>query len=151
MKIGFAVITIISLFALKTVWQSGAFTTVKNSFSGTTHKIEGPAGVEDITIDQTTGIAFLSSDDRWSAMLQKKPIKGAIYKLNLNDSLPQPVSLTTRFPQNDFHPHGISLFTNPAGKKILFVINHRISGNFIEIFEFKNDSLSHIEMCLRDG
>ena len=145
MKIAAGIILIISFLVLKTVWQSGAFTTVTNVFSGSTQKIEGLAGVEDLTIDQATGIAFLSSDDRWSAMLQKKPVKGAIYKLNLNDSLPKPVNLTTGFSQNDFHPHGISLFTNPVGKKILFVINHRISGNFIEVFEFKNDSLNHIE------
>lgn len=150
MKIILATILLVSLFALKTVWQSGAFKTITNSFSGTTQKIEGLAGVEDITIDQTTGIAFLSSDDRWSAMLHNQPTKGSIYKLNLSDSVPQPVSLTLGFQQEDFHPHGISLLQTPEGKKILFVINHRKSGNFIERFEFRNDSLRHLESVSDD-
>ena len=147
-KILKAVIIIILLFGLyilRTVWQSGSFKTIKNNFSGTTQRIEGFPGVEDITIDQSTGIAFLSSDDRWSALLKKLPVKGAIYKLNLNDSVPQPVILTDNFKQDDFHPHGISLFQTPEGKKIIFVVNHRRSGNFIERFEYKNDSLDYKE------
>lgn len=145
MKITLGIILIISFLVLKTVWQSGTFTSVTNSVSGTFLKIEGMPGVEDLTIDQSTGIAFLSSDDRWSAMIHKQPVKGAIYKLDLNDSFPKPVSLTAGFSQEDFHPHGISLYQTQEGKKILFVINHRTSGNFIEIFEYRNDSLLHVE------
>ena len=145
MKITLGIVLIIGFLVLKTVWQSGAFTSVTNSFSGTTLKIDGLPGVEDITIDQSTGIAFLSSDDRWSAMLRKQPMKGAIYKLDLNDSLPTPVNLTNEFSQEDFHPHGISLYHTQEGKKILFVINHRTSGSFIEIFEYRNDSLLHVD------
>ena len=145
MKITLGIILIISFLVLKTVWQSGAFTSVTNTFSGTTVKIGGLPGVEDITIDQSTGIAFLSSDDRWSAMIRKQPVKGAIYKLDLNDSSPRPVNLTSGFSQEDFHPHGISLYRTQEGKKILFVINHRTSGNFIEIFEYRNDSLLHVD------
>ena len=139
------IILVTGSFALKTVWKSGSFKTIANSFSGSTQKIEGPAGVEDITIDQATGLAFLSSDDRWASMLYKKPIKGAIYRMNLNDTLPQLVNLTTGFEQADFHPHGISLFSNGDGRKFLFVVNHRNERNFIEIFEYLNDSLKHLE------
>ncbi len=140
------VIVAIGLFALKTVRQSGSFKTIENSFSGSVKTIEGFPGVEDITIDQTTGIAFLSSDDRWANILHKKPVKGALYSLNLNDSIPQPVNLTLDFPQNDFHPHGISLFTTEDGRKIIFVVTHRDNNqDAIEIFEYKNDSLQHRE------
>jgi arylesterase / paraoxonase len=44
-----------------------------------------------------------------------------------------------------FHPHGISLYLSPTGKKVIFVINHSMSGNYVEIFEYKNDSLIHLE------
>jgi arylesterase/paraoxonase len=138
-------ILLIGSFVLRTVWKSGNFKTITNQFSGTAHYIEGPAGVEDITIDQATGLAFLSSDDRWASTLYKKPIKGAIFSLNLKDSLLQPVSLTNDFKQEDFHPHGISLFSSNDGRKILFVVNHRIERDFIEIFEYVNDSLKHLE------
>ena len=136
----------VGLFALKTVWQLGSFRKIENSFSGSVQKIEGLPGVEDITIDQTTGIAFLSSDDRWANILHKKPVKGALYSLNLNDAIPQPINLTIDFPQPDFHPHGISLFTTEDGRKIIFVVNHRDNNqDAIEIFEYKNDSLQHRE------
>lgn len=135
---------------MRTVWRSGSFKTITNSFSGSTRKIVGPTGVEDITIDQTTGIAFLSSDDRWASMLYKKPVKGAIYQMNLNDSIPQVISLTNGFEQADFHPHGISLFTMGDGRKFLFAVNHRKASNSIEIFEYVNDSLRHRESVSHD-
>ncbi len=144
------ILLVIGSFVLRTVVHSGAFKTITNSFSGSVQKVEGFAGVEDITIDQSTGIAFLSSDDRWASMLHQKPIKGAIYRLDLNDSLPQPINLTNGFPQTDFHPHGISLFSSANGRKILFVVNHRVEGNFIEIFEYINDSLKHRESISHD-
>jgi arylesterase/paraoxonase len=146
----FLIILIIGLFALKTVWQSGAFKTIPNEFTGTVRKIEGFPGVEDITIDRSTGIAFLSSDDRWATILRKQHVKGSIYRLNLNDSLPLPVLLTADFSQEDFHPHGISLFRLPGGQKILFVVNHRNSGSTIERFEYRNDSLLHRESISDD-
>jgi arylesterase / paraoxonase len=144
------IILVIGSFVLRTVWHSGAFKTITNDFSGSTQKVEGIPGVEDLTIDRTTGIAFLSSDDRWASMLYKKPVKGAIYRLNLNDSLPQPINLTIGFEQPDFHPHGISLFSNSNGRKFLFVVNHRNERNFIEIFEYVNDSLKHRESISHD-
>jgi arylesterase / paraoxonase len=144
LKIGLLLLLIVSILVLKSVYQSGSFKTIKNNFSGTTQHLNGMAGVEDITIDQATGIAFFSSDDRWAGR-NGKPVKGTIYMANLNDSVVTPLSITTNFPQADFHPHGISLFSTPEGKKILFVVNHRESSNCVEIFAYKNDSLQHLE------
>ncbi len=143
LKFLFIILFIIGLFTLNAVWQSGSFKIIENSFDGTCQKIAGLSGVEDITIDQTTGIAFLSSDDRWAKSLRKTLIKGAIYTLNLNDSMPNPLSMTAQFADEDFHPHGISLYKTSAGKKMLFVVNHKKLENTIEIFEYKNDSLIH--------
>jgi arylesterase/paraoxonase len=140
-----SVLFLFTTFVLRTVWLSGAFKTVTNQFAGTTQVFEGIAGVEDIDIDYTTGIAFLSSDDRWAKTLNHHPVKGGIYAMNLNDTVPTPVSLTANFDQTDFHPHGISFYQTPEGKKLLFVVNHRDSGNFIEIFQYRNDTLQHLE------
>jgi arylesterase/paraoxonase len=145
LKVILGAVLIFVAFALKTVWQSGAFKTITNRFSGTVMSMEGLAGVEDITIDQSNGMAFLSSDDRWATTLGRNPVKGAIYGLDLNDSVLVPVELTKSLAQEDFHPHGISLYKTTNGKSILFVVNHRKSGNFIERFEFRNDSLVHLE------
>jgi arylesterase/paraoxonase len=139
------ILLFVVLFVLRTVYLSGAFKTIANQYSGTTKVMEGIAGVEDIDIDYSTGIAFLSSDDRWARALKKEPRKGGIYALNLNDSVPVPVNLTDGFDQPDFHPHGISFYESPEGKKLLFVVNHRDSGNFIEVFQYRNDTLHHLE------
>ena len=144
-KIFSLILLIIGLFALNAVWQSGSFKTIVNSFAGTLQKVDNIVGAEDITIDQTTGVAFLSSDDRWAKMLKKQATKGAIYTLNLNDSILHPLSITAHFADEDFHPHGISLYKTPEGKKMLFVVNHKQSENTIEIFEYKNDSLIHLK------
>lgn len=140
------VILLAGLFALKIVWQSGSFKTIENKFGGTVQRMEGVSGVEDIAVDQSTGMTFLSSDDRWATLILKQPLKGAIYGLKLNDSIPLPINLTIAFAQEDFHPHGISSYRTPDNKLILFVVNHRNAGkDFIERFEYRNDSLLHQE------
>ncbi|HWA33761.1 MAG TPA: SMP-30/gluconolactonase/LRE family protein [Cyclobacteriaceae bacterium] len=133
----------IAILAFKTYYQSGAFNTITNESPGTTQRLDGVPGVEDITVDQATGIAFLSSMDRWQ---QKKDptIDGAIYTLALNDTLPRPVVKTVDLPF-EFKPHGISLYHSREGKTILFVINHRKEANYVEVFEYRNDSLIHRE------
>ncbi len=143
LRIFFGIVFIIAALGFKTYYQSGAFSTVKNQFSGTTKRLEGLPGVEDITIDQKTGIAFLSSMDRWQ---QKKDpnASGAIYILNLNDSVPNAVSKTENIPF-EFKPHGISLYRSPEGNAKLFVINHRQDANYVEVFAYRNDSLIHLE------
>jgi arylesterase / paraoxonase len=145
LKITLLILLLLGIYITNTLYQSGYFKTIQNHFEGETQKITGIVGTEDITIDQSTGIAFLSSDDRWASRLRNKSPKGAISSLNLNDSIPKLINLTLNFPQEDFHPHGISLYSSPTGKKTLFVVNHRKSGNYIEILEYKNDSLIHRE------
>ncbi|CAN5455243.1 arylesterase [soil metagenome] len=145
LKIILLILLVIGAVLFRNIWESGAFKKIENSFSGVTTRIDGLAGAEDITVDQSTGIAFLSSDDRWVNNKGKELIKGAIYRLNLNDSVIQPVNLTVDFPEQDFRPHGLSLYQTPEGKKILFVINHRRSGNVVEIFEYRNDSLIRVD------
>ena len=144
-KLSLLLLALVGIFAAKSYYQSGAFKKIDNHFAGATQKISGFYGTEDITIDQETGIAFLSSDNRWSASLKKNPVKGAIYVLHLNDSILTPLSKTDNFRQEDFHPHGISFYQTPEGKKMLFVVNHRKTGHAIEVFEYKNDSLLHQE------
>ncbi len=129
-------------FFLKTFWQAGGFKTITNEFKGEIQKVYVP-GVEDITIDQETGVAFLSSYDRWKDLIHKSPEKGGIYALHLEDSMPHPIHLTPDFPKTEFHPHGISLYISPEGKRILYVINHQSDQDAIEIFEYYNDTLEH--------
>ncbi len=136
-------IVVLTVLAFKAYYQSGAFNTVTNQFSGTTQPLEGLPGVEDITIDQATGTAFLSSMDRWQQR-NRPGTRGAIYTLNMNDSLATPVVKTDAIVF-EFKPHGISLYRSAKGKVTLFVINHRVDANYVEVFDYRNDSLIHKE------
>lgn len=139
------VLVVLLGYVAYTLHQAGSFKTIVSAHEGIVlDSLKGLAGVEDLTIDQQTGVAFLSSDDRWAQRFGKAR-KGAIYALNLRDSLPKPLLLTGTFAEEDFHPHGISLLTTSDGLKYLFVVNHRLQTkvNTIERFAYRNDSLVH--------
>tara|TARA_R110000868_G_scaffold236078_1_gene490073 strand:+ start:7741 stop:8784 length:1044 start_codon:yes stop_codon:yes gene_type:complete len=101
-------------------------------------------GTEDLTIDPTSDLVFVSTDDRRTGE------RGGIYAFNLG----QPDSLheVSGDAPADFHPHGISLWTAPDGSQRLFVVNHRAGfdadggTHAIEIFDVETDGmLSHVE------
>lgn len=129
---------------------AGMFKTILPHFEGTSATLTVEiAGPEDITIDQQSGLAFVSVDDRRTNRQNPGGLKGAILIMNLSDSIPKLKDITP-FGVTDFHPHGISLWREPDGRTFLFVVNHRknYSEHVIERFEWKNDSLIYIESIL---
>lgn len=126
---------------------AGVFKTISPHFDGTVTKLQLPiAGPEDITIDKQSGLAFISADDRRVNIKKPASIEGGILLMNLSDSLPSLKNITPT-GLDDFHPHGISFWREPDGRQFLFVVNHRQKnwGHFIERFEWRNDSLIHLE------
>lgn len=106
--------------------------------------IDGVVGAEDVTIDPRTQIAYLSSDDRRKRMAGT-PVRGEIYGLDLQRPDAVPVPLTGGQPVN-FHPHGISLWRDPAGGARLFVINHLSTGKHeVVIYQVEADRLQMLE------
>lgn len=146
--IGLIVLLLISGYAIIGILiPAGVFKTIQPHFEGTLEKIFLPiAGPEDITIDQESGVAFISSDDRRANAKVPGSVRGGIFILDLNDSSKAIINVTPDEPA-DFHPHGISLWREPDGRLYLFVINHRRKNpaHVIERFEWKNDSLVHLE------
>jgi arylesterase/paraoxonase len=69
--------------------------------------------------------------------------QGAIFAYNLVGK-PEIKNLTAGLTMK-FQPHGISFYTGPDGRKYLFVINHQPPRHFVEIFEFVNNTLVHLE------
>ena len=125
------------------VWllnAAGEFRTLTPHFDGTCTAVP-IVGAEDLTIDQRTGIAYISSADRW-ALFAGKPPRGALYAYDLNAPSPQPVNLT---PDADptFSPHGVSLYVAPDGAATLFVINHAQGRHTIEVYDVDRMRLTH--------
>lgn len=99
------------------------------------------AGTEDMQVDHGRGLLFISSTDRW-ATKTGNPVEGGIYIMSL-DTVDVPKLVPTTFVGKLF-PHGISLFIENEDR-YLFVINHNSDGNFVEQFEYKNDTLFHLK------
>ncbi len=139
LKILLGLIAVIIVFVGKTLYNAGVFTTIKPHFNGSVTEIGGFTGAEDITIDKAKGFALISSNSFSDASQN-----GAIYLLNINETAPKPVELTEKLAF-DFHPHGISLYRSLDGSKRLFVINHRKNADYVEVFQFTDSTLVHLE------
>ncbi len=122
--IGIALIVIVGLVLLS--MRFNAFTSVESEFAGTCERIEGIPGSEDITIDQNTGVAYISSVDRRNG---GQP--GGIFGYDLNSPDARPINLT-EFAEETFQPHGISLWSTPGGPGRLMVINHPFRNGRVE-------------------
>jgi len=144
-KLVLLALVLILLVVGRTLYYAGAFKKSVIIGRPETSLINGMIGAEDITIDQNSGFAFVSSDDRRSTVAGK-PKKGAIYLLNLSQDSPEPIELTAEFELVDFHPHGISLYQDNADStQWLFVVNHRAKENTVEVFQFIDTTLVHVK------
>ena len=102
----------------------------------------GIAGVEDIVIDPETRVAYLSGYDRWR-QAKGETMRGAIWTYALDAPDPVPEDATAEALPGGFHPHGVSLWRGPDGRKVLFVINHFGGRHTVEIFDIDGMRLSH--------
>ena len=104
-------------------------------------------GAEDITIHPETGTAFISAHDR-SALQAGRPSRGALYRYELNAEDPQLINLTESFDPG-FNPHGISLYIR-NGMTRLFVINHQMNSEKVELFDYRKGKLIHVDTVQGD-
>lgn len=134
----------VGAFILRTFYLAGYFRSIEPHFDGSCRLVKGPVGPEDLTIDHASGVAYISSSDRRAVMAgSAKP--GAIYLYDLNAEDAVPVNLT---PDADasFQPHGISLWIEPNGHRVLYVINHPAAGTLdsahsVEVYDIIDRSL----------
>ena len=120
---------------------AGGFRTITPHFAGSCRAVRGVTGPEDITIDPSSGMAYISAYDRGAAA-RDDPASGALYAYPLNSPNPQLINLTPD-AAHDFRPHGISLYRGPDGEKKLFVVNHPQGGHSIERFALEGAALEH--------
>jgi len=135
-----AVVAILIFLVIKTLYVAGSFKTIRPHLDGSlSNSYYGIPGPEDMDLDDSTGLVFISSADRWKIQ-SGLPSGDGIYLLQPDSAqLPRKLAITYT---GDFHPHGIS-FLRVNGKSFLFVVNHNAAGNYVEVFEFKSDTLIH--------
>ncbi|MFA5119557.1 SMP-30/gluconolactonase/LRE family protein [Zavarzinia sp.] len=124
--------------------KAGQFRGIENAGQVTCRAIGGVVGAEDIAIDPAHKRAFVSVDDR-RATMAGRAVRGRIALLDLTAEPPVAVEVSPAQPET-LHPHGISLWTDPAsGEQTLFVVNHLDSGiSRVELFTVGADGkLAH--------
>ena len=124
-----------------TLYVAGSFKSIRPHVEGTIQRVIGNMpGTEDMDLDEDLGLLFISSSDRRKTLHGLDSDDG-IYLLS-PDSSDTPKRIPTTYA-GDFHPHGIS-FLKINSTSWLFVVNHNNAGNFVEIFEYRRDTLFHI-------
>lgn len=137
MKRALSTLLLLLLFTIIYILKRGGFfTQIRPFFDGNMEEITAYPGIEDITIDSESGVAFLASHDR-----RNKHSRGDIYLTNPKDSLLRFQNLTKNFDDPEFRPHGISLLKK-YGRTWLFVISHREIDQVVDRFEIVGDSIS---------
>lgn len=140
-----AIMLLLVAYVVDTLVASGAFKTIEPHFEGNCTSVSGVIGAEDITIDHSNGLAYISVHDRRNWL-----DGGGIYTYHTG-SLSQPVIMPHDLEQK-FYPHGISLWKNPNGLDRLFVVNHppapgdserRFTSEVI-IFDIVGETLKHV-------
>lgn len=133
------VLTIVSFFLVRTLYQSNYFATLSPSFDGTCTSLPSPPGPEDIELDRRSGIAYVSSTDRRAAIVSGfESGEGDIFVLDM--SAPEEgfmaLNASAGSSLEHFLPHGISLYRDEVGRTTLMAVNHPTLGeNTIEIFD----------------
>jgi arylesterase/paraoxonase len=102
----------------------------------------GVVGIEDLTIDPETKLAYLSGYDRRGALAGQQ-VRGAIWVYSVSAPDGAPIDATTAALPGGFWPHGVSLFRGADGKRTLFVINHAGRKHSVEIFDVDGATLAH--------
>ncbi len=138
-KIILVIIAVVFTFTFKTLKDAGVFRKIENYVGGKViETISGIPGPEDMDIDKSTEILYISSSDRWNADLDIST--NGIYQMKLPDGKPRLMPTNLKTP---IKPHGISLYRD-SQTLYLFVVNHN-NGDFVERFQIRNDSLIHEE------
>ncbi|MGR3809011.1 strictosidine synthase family protein [Jiulongibacter sp. NS-SX5] len=119
--------------------ESGFFVKINPHFDGTEEVIDTPPGIEDITVDQTSGDIYFSSTDR-----RDSGASGAIYKANLNASNLELIKISGDMDGENFRPHGISLLKK-NGLTYIFAVNHGEGLQRISRLTFLKDSLINVK------
>jgi arylesterase/paraoxonase len=140
--VGVAVL-VVGGFVLQLLWAAGQFKTLEPHFAGGCTPVAGLPGPEDLTVHPRTGIAYISAADRRS-VFAGGPGRGALYAYDLKVDSPRLVNLTPAADE-DFHPHGLSLYAGDDGQDTLYAINHAGGRHTIEVYDLVGIKLFHRE------
>lgn len=127
-------------FALYTVQSTGYFRNIEPHFDGKIISKINLTGAEDITLSESDSFVLVSATDR--SLDLPDYVRGDLYLIDLTKEGFEPINLTKDF-SNDFAPHGISMYKMDSSYLVM-AISHPPNTHTIEVFELKNQQLSHL-------
>jgi len=131
------VFIVLALLVIYTLYKAGSFKSIEPHHIGIDIGFyTNMPGPEDLDISYNNDILFISSTDRRTGKT------GGIYGLDnkKTDAVPEVIPITYN---GSFHPHGISIYESDTNT-FLHVVNHNENGDYIEFFQYMNDTLFHI-------
>ena len=131
-------VLLLSLHFSMLLVASGFFHETLNLGLEKCHSITGIHGPEDFAQIRSSGLVFISSDERLNGNILS-PHNGSIV---LFDPLTHQRQILTSDVSFEFHPHGIDLWES-SSETILYVINHRSDFSSVEVFNWDGAKLKH--------
>ncbi len=136
--IALSLVAIVSLFAIRTLSDFGAFTTLVPRPGVDCAPVEGPVGAEDMVFDRERRMVYASGWDRRTRTARVKAT-GDIWAIPFdNPQALQRLDLTGVAPA-DFYPHGVDLHIDADGVRRLFVINYGEEGDAILVLRLEGN------------
>jgi arylesterase/paraoxonase len=129
-----AMIVLVSIVVVDFLRHGGQFRRLEPAFAASCETQPLEASAEDVQIDRTRGVAYLSILDR-RGLIEGRAVTGTVMLLDLNVPQARPRAALLADPPA-FRPHGLSLYRAGDGALRLFAINHPAGGGHtVEIFE----------------
>jgi hypothetical protein len=125
---GIAALIVVALFTYRSVANRAPSYDARSC-----HEIATAAGVGDISVDSTRGVAYLAYLDRTPDAEGKQPT-GTIMLVDLNVKEPRVRAALATDPTN-FRPLALSVYAPPEGARRLFVIDAGTGKLAIQVFE----------------
>lgn len=140
-----ALFVCVAIYGYSILNETGFFRTIENQFDGEILAKIDLAGAEDMTVSSDGEFLIISADDRAYTRDSSKE-KSGIYWMNLKN---KDFKIEPLFNKN--HPkmaaHGIDLWQIDSSHYRLFVVNHHLKKNTIEVFDLyhqKNRDSLHL-------
>jgi arylesterase/paraoxonase len=136
-----------AIFAVKALYDAGAFRTIQPHFGGKAVVVPGIMGPEDVEYSEKYKTLFISSDHRPEEPGQATP-DGGIYAWGMEPGARPRLLVPLVKLDFEFHPHGIAIQDLPDGVRI-WAVSHRLAETTIEVFLWKSGSFT-FERTLKD-
>ncbi|MBC7661162.1 MAG: SMP-30/gluconolactonase/LRE family protein [Chitinophagaceae bacterium] len=127
-----------SLYALKTLKDSGAFTAIWDHPLADCHLVKGVIGAEDMGAFSTSQVVISSTDREHHNPSSRNGLY--LYNMNVRDGTPRLIT-----PDLKGEPHGLSLWKSDEAKRIFVIVHHPDADDQVLIYDLEGSDLKFVK------